>query len=221
MTVHISSRLLAVAREVPQGARVIDVGTDHGLVPVWLAQTGRAAHVFASDIRPGPLRSAASLVRQTGTDGVIDLRLTDGLRGYSPEDADTVIIAGMGGETMAQILSDAPWLREHGANIILSPHTKQAELRRFLISNGYAVRKELLTEDAGRVYPILVAAAGQAPPYAEAELHTGLYSQISAQPLFASFLDTLIKRAMAAAPYDPGARVLLSEFEAMKARLLR
>ena len=99
---------MAVAEQVPAGARVADVGTDHAMVPVWLVQSGRADSVLATDIRSGPLKSAAALVERTGTGGHIRLMQTDGLTGIGPADADTVIIAGMGGETMLAILSAAP-----------------------------------------------------------------------------------------------------------------
>ncbi len=66
-TITLSPRLAAVAKSVPAGARLIDVGTDHAMLPVYLAQTGRIAHAFASDIRPGPLTAARALVAKTGT----------------------------------------------------------------------------------------------------------------------------------------------------------
>lgn len=188
------------------------------MLPVFLAQEGRAAHIFASDIREGPLRGAAALVEEAGVGDAVSLRLTDGLAGFTRADADCVVIAGMGGETIVSILRTAPWLRE-GVILILSPHTKQEVLRRYLSGNGFAVRRELLVRDAGRIYPILTAEAGESARYSEAELHTGLLSQIGADPLFPARLDELIRRAASAAPYDREAAGLCSELRDMKERL--
>lgn len=217
MSIHLSPRLLAVAKLVPSGARVIDVGTDHGRVPVWLAQNGIAAHIVASDIRLGPLGSAEELVKRSGVKDRVSLRLADGLSGLGPEDGEVVIMAGMGGETMISVLDAAPWALA-GALLILEPQSKQAELRRFLIENGVAITSEKLVRDAGRIYPILTAEAGQSEPYTEAELHTGAYGMIAADPLFAEYLEGLLRRTEAAAPYDPAAERLAVELKAMERR---
>ena len=194
---------------------MIDVGTDHAMIPVWLAQNGRAAHIWASDIREGPLRGAAALIEKTETGNRIELRQTDGLRGFSAADGDTVILAGMGGETMISILSAAPWTRD-GVLLILDPQSKQAELRRFLWENGYAVQSERLVRDAGRIYPILTAQGGRGEAYTPAELHTGLLSQIGGDPLFGEYLDGLIRRAAEAAPFDPAAEERQNAFLALR-----
>ncbi len=216
--IHLSDRLQAVASLVEPGASVIDVGTDHAMVPVWLIQTGRAARVLATDIRPGPLAGAAALVEKTGTGTAVELRLTDGLSGIDPAGWDTVIIAGMGGETMVSILSAAPWTRE-GVRLILSPHSKRALLRRFLWESGYRIGSERLVEDAGRIYPILTAAGGASDAYSPAELHLGKLEQIGADPLFARYLDGCIQRTEKAAPYSGGAAALAAEYRSIKRRL--
>lgn len=218
MSIHLSQRLQTIADLVPAGARVIDVGTDHAMIPVWLAQTQRAVHVWASDIRPGPLQSASRLIDETDTGDVIETRLTDGLQGFGPEDCDTVIIAGMGGETMAGILSEAPWTKT-GILLLLEPQSKQDLLRRWLRDNGYAILQELLVKDTGRIYPILLVKAGVPEPYSDAEYLTGRFHCISEDPLFAEYLDGLIRRTSPAAPYDSHAARVLNELLVMKERL--
>ncbi|MCD8088119.1 MAG: Nif3-like dinuclear metal center hexameric protein [Oscillospiraceae bacterium] len=214
---HLSPRLEAVAQAVPPGACVIDVGTDHARLPVWLVQMRRVRRVVATDLRPGPLEGAAALVAQTNTDDRIDLRLTDGLSGLEPEDGDTVVIAGMGGETMVSILSDAPWTKQ-GTLLILEPQTKQAELRSYLTKNGYVVMSERLVKDAGRIYPILTVRGGDSPAYSQAELYTGLYAQIGNDPLFDEYLSRLMARLAQAAPYDGTAADVLMELQEMMKR---
>ncbi len=217
MSIHLSRRLQAVAELVPPNAHVIDVGTDHALVPVWLAQTGRAAHVWASDLREGPLKGAQRLIDETDTGHIVELRRTDGLCGFTAADGDTVVIAGMGGETMAAILTAAEWTRENTL-LILEPQSKQAELRRFLVGNGYCIHRERLVKDAGRLYPILTAGGGASPAYTDAEMHTGLFCQIAGEPLFGEYLATLKKRAVAAAPYDENAAALWRAYQTMEER---
>lgn len=216
--IHLSSRLAAVAEQVPSGASVVDVGTDHAMVPVWLVQSGRASRVLATDIRPGPLQSATALIEKTGTGEHIRLMRTDGLTGVGPEDGDTVILAGMGGETMLAIISAAAWTKT-GTLLILEPQSKRAELRRWLIENGYRIQAERLVEDAGRVYPILRVRGGVSPAYSAAELHTGLLDQIEDDPLFARYLDALRAQAAKAAPFYPAAAALLEEYDAIRRRL--
>lgn len=213
--IRLSARLAAVAALVPAGASVVDVGTDHAMVPVWLVQAGVSAHVLATDIRPGPLQSAAALLERTGTGDRILLMQTDGLAGIAPGAYDTVIIAGMGGETMASILSAAPWTRS-GTLLILEPQSKQAELRRFLVKSGYAIMSERLVADAGRIYPILTARGGVSPGYSQAELHLGRLEQIGTDPLLGRYLDAARAQAAKAAPFDAAAAKLLEEYEEIR-----
>ncbi|MBR4157716.1 MAG: SAM-dependent methyltransferase [Oscillospiraceae bacterium] len=155
--IRLSPRLSAVAALVPQGAHVADVGTDHGYLAVYLISTGIADSVVATDIREGPLTAAKQNIEGAGLSGRIELRLCDGLAGVQPDEADTVVIAGMGGETIAGILSRSPWALEKDRLLILSPQSKPELLRAWLYEHGCGVRSEHLVRDAGRIYPILCA----------------------------------------------------------------
>ena len=194
------------------------MGTDHAMVPVWLIQSGRCGHVLATDIRSGPLESARALLMKTGTADRIRLMQTDGLTGVGPADVDMVILAGMGGETMINILSAAPWTRE-GTLLVLEPQSKKADLRRFLRDNGCAVLTEQLVRDAGRIYPILTARGGESRAYTEAELHLGLLDQVGDDPLFKEYLAIMRTQAEKAAPYDGAAAALVREYDEIKRRL--
>lgn len=218
MSIKLSKRLQAVADAVPQNARVIDVGTDHAMIPVWLTQTERVAHAWASDIRPGPLESARRLIADTDCGNRISVRLTNGLAGFGPGDGDTVIIAGMGGETMINILREAPWTKENTL-LILEPQSKQALLRSFLLENGYAIRRESLVEDAGRIYPIILANGGSDTPHTPVELHIGLLERVASDPLLPAYLDSLMRRIAPAVEHDPDSAVLMAELKSMKERL--
>ena len=189
------------------------------MVPVWLVQSGRCPSVLATDIRSGPLESARALLMKTGTADRIHLMQTDGLAGIGPADGDTVILAGMGGETMMSILTAAPWTREEGTLLILEPQSKKADLRRWLYDNGYAVFSEQLVRDAGRIYPILTARSGESRAYTAAELHLGLLELVAGDPLFGEYLDIMRAQAIKAAPYDETAAALVREYDEIKRRL--
>ena len=104
---ELSPRLRSVAGLVPPGARFADVGTDHAYLPVWLLQQGIIEHALVSDLRPGPLDRARSTAARYGLAERMEFRLCDGLSGIAPAEADTIAIAGMGGETIAAILAGA------------------------------------------------------------------------------------------------------------------
>lgn len=216
--IRLSSRLQALAELVPPGAAVIDVGTDHAMLPVWLVQSGRSRRVLATDIRSGPLKNAASLIEKTGTAEHITLFQTDGLRGVDPAGWDAVILAGMGGETMISILSAAPWTKE-GPLLVLSPHSRRAKLRSFLVESGYCITSERLTEDAGRIYPILTAKGGESRRYSPAELHLGRLDQIGGDPLLKRYLAQRIAQAEKAAPFEPEAHTLAAELKTIERSL--
>lgn len=158
MSIVLSSRLQKIADYVPAGSRVIDVGTDHAYIPIWLLQTGRSDTVTAADVRPGPLSRAASDAERAGVSDRLRLVLTDGLCGVSPESVDCIIIAGMGGETIIHILSAAPWALDK--HLILQPQSKIGELRAWLGENGCAISDASLVYDTGRIYLVWKIARG-------------------------------------------------------------
>ena len=153
-------RLQLLSELIPENARLADIGTDHGYLPVALIQQGKIQSAIASDIGEEPLEHAKRTAEEYGISG-IDFRLCSGLDGISPKEADTVVIAGMGGETMISILSAAPWTRENML-LLLQPMTKIEDLRRWLGENGYDFEKERLVWDKGNLYPIFVVRGGQA-----------------------------------------------------------
>lgn len=157
---ELTPRLRLLADWVPPGARLADIGTDHAYLPVWLRLHGRAASAIACDLREGPLARARETGRTYGADG-IDFRLGDGLAVVGPEEADTIVIAGMGGENIAAILARAPWTAGGKHTLLLQPQTRAEALRAFLADHGYAIRREALAEDRGTLYPVMEAGGGE------------------------------------------------------------
>ena len=160
---------------MPEGCRLTDVGTDHGYIPVCLRQRGVIDRAIASDIGREPLEHARRTAEEYGVGG-IDLRLCAGLDAIAPEECDTVLIAGMGGETIWGILAAAPWTRDGRHTLLLQPQTKIEELRLRLCENGYAVTREHLVRDKGKLYVVMTVTAGERySPGAEQ-----LYGEVSA-----------------------------------------
>lgn len=154
----LTPRLALAASLVPEGARLADIGTDHGKLPVKLLLEGRVRSAIGSDIRPGPLAHAARNAEEHGV--ILPLRLAAGLAGIAPEECDTITIAGMGGETIADILAEAPWTRAGAHLLILQPMTMLPVLRLWLAANGYRTGAECLCREGEKFYLVIAARGG-------------------------------------------------------------
>ncbi len=151
---NLDARLLAAAAYVECGSRVADIGTDHAHLPIHLIRKGIAEYVYACDINEGPLKNAAANIAKCGVQN-IETRLGSGLEPIHPNEINTVIIAGMGGEVIADILEGSPWVKNEGYNIILQPMSSAYNLRRFLCENGFEILAETAVSSAGRLYTVL------------------------------------------------------------------
>ena len=154
MKLPLSDRLLACCGFVPPGDRVADVGCDHGYLSIHLLQTGIASHVYASDVRPGPLSSAKRNADIYGITEKIAFFLSDGVQNL-PRDFDTMVCAGMGGDTMISILSAAPWLQGGDYRLILQCQSKTPLLRRYLSENGWEIKQETVLRDGRFLYTVM------------------------------------------------------------------
>lgn len=157
MVVTLSARLQTVANLVPQGARVVDVGTDHALLPIHLVQTGVATSVIATDIAPLPVQSAFANVRAHGLTDTVDVRLGPGLQIVREGEVDTVIIAGMGGGTMRDVLLESAALLRGVSRIIVQPMNLGQHVRAFFLDQGWTLMTERAVADHGRVYEVFAA----------------------------------------------------------------
>lgn len=157
---RLSQRLEAVASYVPRGSRVADVGTDHGYVPIWLVEQGIAKSAIAMDVRKGPLTRAKEHIAQHGLEDQIETRLGDGLCELRAGEADTVVIAGMGGELMLRILRDGSHVWDSVSRFILSPQSELEVFRRGLEAMGFAIEAETMLREEGKYYTVIVAVRG-------------------------------------------------------------
>lgn len=152
---NLSVRLKTIAESVPANAKVCDVGTDHGFLPIYLASSGRAVSVIATDINEKPLKKAEENIKKSGVCG-ISLRLCDGLSGVDKGEVDTVIAAGMGGEVISGILFRGGEIVKNGdVALILQPTTSPEFLRKYLCENGFSILREIPVEENGKLYSVM------------------------------------------------------------------
>lgn len=212
---ELSPRLRLTAELVPRGARFADVGTDHAYLPVWLILHGVIKEAIAADLRPGPLERARATAEKYAVADRMDFRLCDGLTGLRPGEADTIAIAGMGGETIAHILAVAPWTREQGITLILQPMSSQPDLRQWLAENGYTIEREYIAREDKTLYTIMLVKAGEMGTLTPAELWAGRQSRDRVRGEFLDHMAAKARRALkgqcAAAKRDEAAIARLTE----------
>lgn len=191
-TLELSPRLRSVADLVPQGARLADIGTDHAYLPAWLILQGIISWAIAADLRKGPLERARITAEKYGITAQMSFRLCNGLAGVSGKETDVIAIAGMGGETIAEILSAAPWTREEKKLLLLQPMSAQPELRLWLQEHGYAIQREVLSKEGETLYTTFQVIAGQMEPLTPGERWAGRQQQAEKAPLRGEYLERLI-----------------------------
>ena len=154
MKIPLSSRLLACCSFIAPGDRVADIGCDHGYLGIYLLLGGIASAVIASDINEGPLQSAVRNSEKFGVRDKISFYLSDGVRNI-PREFDTMVCAGMGGDTIVSILSAAPWLQKAQYRLILQCQSKTPLLRKYLSDNGWRIAKEKVLKDGKFLYTVM------------------------------------------------------------------
>jgi len=153
--IQLDKRLRQIAALVRPGCRMVDVGTDHGYLIAWLALEERIAGGYACDIRPMPLEKARKTLRDNGLEERIECVLCDGLEKIDGTLVDDVVIAGMGGDLIANIIERAPWLKNEEKHLVLQPMTKAEHLRDHLAREGFRIEEEPAVESRQFVYSVL------------------------------------------------------------------
>ena len=151
----LSQRLETIATLVPVGARVCDIGCDHGYLAIYLRLNTLAKNVIAADLNELPLKRAKANIEKLKADN-IDLRLCDGLSGINKDEVDTVIIAGMGGNVIAGIIDRCDFAKSEGLTFILQPTTSAEALREFLCLNGFEITSETVVYENNKLYSVMV-----------------------------------------------------------------
>lgn len=150
---NISRRLNRLAELVTEGSRLADVGTDHGYVPLCLCREKKIPSAIAMDINEGPLKRAKSHIADAGLENYIETRLSDGLHELRGGEADTVLIAGMGGALMVRILTEGTRALMGVRELVLQPQSEIDEVRRWLCTHGWHIMKEDICWMRGNIIP--------------------------------------------------------------------
>ena len=189
----LDKRLFMVASMVLPCDVLADIGTDHAYVPVYLIENNIVKKAYAGDVRVGPLNNAKKTVEREGLSEKIIPILSDGLKEI-PHDAKNFVIAGMGGELIAKILADSPWVEEVGNHFVLQPQTHPEDLREYLFQNGYEIIREDVVRDGRHLYIALeVVFTGEQKNFEKIDCYLGeLLNSKSEYKL--EYLEQVIKR---------------------------
>ena len=161
-----SKRLQKIA-EMVKYPTMIDVGTDHGHLPIHMVQNGLASKVLATDVNFAPLERAKHNVAEAGLSSFVDTFLCDGLDGISSTEYEACVISGMGGGLIIDILRQNLLCAQGFKQLVLSPQRDVADVRLFLHQNGFCIDDEEMLEDKGKFYNILDASIGNEALYDE------------------------------------------------------
>lgn len=187
---QLSLRLSAIAEMVTEGNRLVDVGCDHGYLPVNLIQKQKIPSAIAADVGKGPLSRAQEHIEQYGLGKYIETRLSDGLREIREGEGDTLVIAGMGGPLMERILTDGKEVLRSFKELILQPQSDIGHVRRFLFANGYQIMEENSVLEDGKFYFIMKAAAGiKVTVWKDEELEFGKLLLEKKHPVLRQYLE--------------------------------
>ncbi len=155
--IKLSDRLKAIEGLILPGETVADIGTDHGFLPMSLWETGKSPHVIMSDIGQGPLKKAETNISKHFRDHQFDIRIGSGLETLKPGEVDVVVIAGMGGQLISDILGSDLNKTRSFSRYILQPRSAQNRLRGWLIDNGFCITDEILVREGKYICEIISA----------------------------------------------------------------
>ena len=199
---ELSRRLQAVAGLVTAGYRLADIGTDHAYIPIYLAQSGRVPEAVAMDVNQGPLERAEDNIRSHGLEGRVKTRLSDGFSALKEGEADSAVIAGMGGGLVIRILKEGECLVGTLKECILQPQSEIEKVRAFLLEEGFLFIKEDMVEEDGKYYRMMKVcppagktgrASATKETWDETELRYGRYLLRDRNPVLRQYLEREIR----------------------------
>ena len=161
--VSLSRRLAMLLEMLPACECLADIGTDHGYMPIAACSSGKAKRAVAADLRPGPLAIAARNVREAGLEARIDLRLGNGLTVLEPGEAELILISGMGGLLIRDILEACPQVTASARGLLLSPHSEAEQLRAWLSARGFGPVRECALVEDDKYYTAFLVCRDSAP----------------------------------------------------------
>lgn len=196
---QLDARLAALAAFVPHGTTVADIGGDHAYLAATLVMEGIAPRAVVGDLSAGACAAARRTVGAQRLTREIDVRQGDGLSVLAPGEAEAIVIAGMGGVLITEILAGAPDVLTHVQTLVLQPMNSAAKLRRWLYGNGWNIVDETLARAGGHIYEIIRAARGSAEQPDEVLLHIGAKLFEKRDPLLREHIEHRLQKLARAA----------------------
>lgn len=187
--IKISKRLETVASFVKKGSHIVDIGTDHGYIPIWLVEQGVVDYAIAMDIGKGPLERAREHIALYQLDTKIETRLSDGLKELKEGEVDTAIIAGMGGKLILQILKEGSHMWNTISMFIVSPQSDLDVFRQEICQMGLVIEDETMVVEEGKFYTIMVLKKGTMNQQQEYEYKYGSKLIEKKHPVLLEFLE--------------------------------
>ncbi|MBM7554743.1 tRNA (adenine(22)-N(1))-methyltransferase [Thalassobacillus pellis] len=172
----LSLRLQVVADQLPAGANFADIGSDHAYLPCYVCLNDSDAKAIAGEVNEGPYQSALREVKEHNLEGRISVRKGDGLSVVKPGEAEQVVIAGMGGTLIAEILEKGIEVLDYTDRVIAQPNVDAKSVRKWLIANGFQITGEKIVEEGGHIYEIVIADRSEGyhnDTFSERELYFG------------------------------------------------
>jgi tRNA (adenine22-N1)-methyltransferase len=151
----LNARLEMIAERIPHCRILVDIGTDHAYIPIYAVMNGGCSKSLAADLREGPLGMACANIKRYGLEKLIETRLGNGLEPIMLDECDVVVIAGMGGSLIRDILSSSVGKAQKAQLLLLQPNNAADVLRKWLCENGFEIDQETLVIDAGKLYCLL------------------------------------------------------------------
>ena len=181
---NLTPRLQSVADLAGKSTSLADIGTDHAYIPIYLMQKGMITKAIAADINKGPLERADKNIRQASLSDKITLRLSDGLDNIKDNEAETVVIAGMGGEIISHMLEKA---KPKGIKkIVLQPMTDIPLVRRKLHENDMVITAERLAAEKDKIYTIIACKYGTGQTFSDEDYIVSPF--IKDDPIFDEYI---------------------------------
>ena len=190
----ISKRLKAVAHAVTPGKILADIGTDHGYVPIYLVKKGSCPKAIAMDVNQGPLERAKEHILKEGLEERIQTRRSNGMDKLEAGEAESIVIAGMGGDLTSRILQAGKDILSQGVELILQPQSEWFKVRHTLHHMGYRITEEWFLKDAGKYYLIIKAMPGQESYASESAYAYGACLHSECKAVYEEYLNREIKK---------------------------
>ena len=171
--ISLKKRLQCATHFVRDASCVADIGTDHAYLPIYLVSTGKSKFAIASDINEGPIKIAKKNILSYDLEDKIATQVSNGLDGIEKYNPTDIVICGMGGELIAEIIEKSAYVKNSDIRLVLQPMTSVKELRKYL-NNGFLIIDESIVCEDGKIYQIICASYdGKVHNYTDIELELG------------------------------------------------